>query len=52
MGIRDKERRVYPKEFYKRRNEIERFFWRLKAFRGICARYDKLKRLCELALDV
>jgi transposase len=27
---------------YKRRNEVERMFRRLKAFRRIAARYDKL----------
>lgn len=32
----------YDKEMYKRRNEIERFFRRLKRFRRICTRYDKL----------
>jgi transposase len=33
---------LYDKELYKRRNEIERFFRRLKRFRRICTRYDKL----------
>ncbi len=28
---------------YKKRNEIERFFARLKQFKGIATRYDKLK---------
>ena len=32
----------YDKELYKRRNEIERFFRRLKRFRRIFTRYDKL----------
>jgi transposase len=32
----------YDKELYKRRNEIERFFRRLKAFRAVFTRYDKL----------
>jgi transposase len=32
----------YGKELYKRRNEIERFFRRLKAFRAVFTRYDKL----------
>jgi transposase len=32
----------YDKELYKRRNEVERFFRRLKAYRGIGTRYDKL----------
>jgi transposase len=35
----------YDTELYKRRNEIERFFRRLKAFRGVCTRYDKLDRM-------
>jgi len=32
----------YDKELYKRRNEVERFFSRLKAFRAVFTRYDKL----------
>ena len=32
----------YDKELYKRRNEIERFFRLLKAYRAIGTRYDKL----------
>ncbi len=32
----------YDKELYKRRNEIERLFRRLKGFRRIFTRYDKL----------
>jgi transposase len=32
----------YDKELYKRRNEVERLFRRLKAFRRIGTRYDKL----------
>ena len=32
----------YDKEMYKHRNEIERFFRRLKRFRRVCTRYDKL----------
>ncbi|MDR2783431.1 MAG: transposase [Treponema sp.] len=35
----------YDKERYKRRKEIERFLRRLKGFRGIRARYDKLARI-------
>ena len=35
----------YDRELYKRRNEIERFFRRLKAFGGVCTRYDKLDRM-------
>ena len=32
----------YDKALYKKRNEIERLFRRLKAFRRIATRYDKL----------
>ena len=32
----------YDKELYKQRNKIERFFLRLKRFRRIFTRYDKL----------
>jgi transposase len=32
----------YDTELYKRRNEVERFFRRIKAYRGIGTRYDKL----------
>ncbi len=31
----------YDKELYKRRNEVERFFRRIKRFRRIFTRYDK-----------
>ena len=37
-----KEKREYDKEQYKRRSLIERFFGRLKQFRRIATRYDKL----------
>ncbi len=33
---------AYNKEVYKRRNEVERFIGRLKRFRKIYTRYDKL----------
>ena len=33
---------IYNKIIYKRRNEIERLFRRLKAFRRVFSRYDKL----------
>ncbi len=36
-----KEKREYNKEVYKNRNQIERFFNRLKNFRRISTRYDK-----------
>jgi len=32
----------YDKELYKKRNEIERFFRRIKTFRAVFTRYDKL----------
>ena len=32
----------YDREMYKRRNEIERLFRRLKGFRRIFSRFDKL----------
>ena len=33
----------YDKELYKRRNEVERYFRRIKAFRRVFTRYDKLE---------
>ena len=33
---------VYDKELYKHRNEVERYFLRLKHFRKVFTRYDKL----------
>lgn len=43
-----KEQWEYDEERYKQRNEIERFFRRLKRFRRIFTRYDKLlDRLCQ-----
>ena len=32
----------YDKEMYRRRNEIERYFRRLKNYRKVFTRYDKL----------
>ena len=32
----------YDKELYKRRNQVERYFLRLKRFRKVFTRYDKL----------
>lgn len=32
----------YNRELYKKRNEIERLFRRLKGFRRVATRYDKL----------
>jgi transposase len=41
-----KSNRVHPwdfdRELYKRRNEVERFFRRIKGYRRVCTRYDKL----------
>ena len=37
-----KEQWDYDKELYKQRNKVERFFRRLKSFRRIFTRYDKL----------
>ena len=34
----------YDQELYKKRNEVERLFRRLKAFRRIFSRFDKLDR--------
>ncbi len=33
---------TYDRQLYRRRNEVERFFCRLKRFRRIATRYDKL----------
>ena len=35
----------YDKELYKRRNEVERLFRRLKGYRRVFTRYDKLDAL-------
>ena len=35
----------YDRELYKQRNEVERLFRRLKGFRRIYTRYDKLDRM-------
>ncbi len=37
--------RAYDREAYKRRNEIERLFRRLKGFRRIFSRFEKLDAL-------
>ena len=36
--------REYDRELYKERNLVERFLQKLKAFRRIATRYEKLKR--------
>jgi transposase len=44
--IPPKSNRVHPREYgrelYKRRNAVERSFRRIKGFRRVCTRYDKL----------
>ena len=35
----------YDRELYKRRNEVERLFRRLKGFRRVYTRFDKLDRM-------
>ncbi len=35
----------YDKELYKRRNEVERLFRKLKGFRRVFTRFDKLARM-------
>ena len=42
-----KEQWEYDKELYKKRNEVERFFRRIKRFRRIFTRYDKLDVVFE-----
>lgn len=37
-----KVQRVYDRDLYKERNRIERFFSKLKQFRRVATRYDKL----------
>ena len=32
----------YDRELYKKRNEVKRLFWRLKWFRRVFTRFDKL----------
>lgn len=36
---------LYDKELYKKRNEVERLFRRLKGFRRIFSRFDKLDKV-------
>ena len=40
-----KKKWLYDKNLYKKRNEVEQFFRRLKRFRLIFTRYDKLERV-------
>ena len=42
---------AYDKGRYKKRNEIERFFLRLKPFRKIFTRYDKLDIVFAMIAD-
>lgn len=36
------EQRAYDKDLYKERNQVERMFGKLKEFRRVATRYDKL----------
>lgn len=40
----------YDQDLYKRRNEVERYFCRIKRFRRIGTRYDKLDRMFQFYL--
>lgn len=42
----------FDREAYKRRNLVERMFCRLKDFRRIATRYDKLAAICLAALVI
>ena len=44
--------RDYDKHVYKSRNLVERFFARLKQFRRIATRYDKLDRRFEAFISI
>ena len=43
---------IYDKEIYKNRHLVENIFARLKHFRSIATRYDKLKRNFEGMLSL
>ena len=40
-----KDKPAYDKDKYRERNRIERFFNRLKQFRAVATRYDKLAEM-------
>jgi len=42
----------YDRELYRQRNRIERFFNKIKAFRRIATRYDKLRKTVFAALHL
>lgn len=42
----------YNKEFYRQPNRVERFFNKLKHFRRIATRYDKLRKTFFVALHL
>jgi transposase len=44
--------REYDREIYKERNLVERFFQKLKQFRRIATRYEKLKRNYQAMLNL
>jgi transposase len=43
--------RDYDREIYKARHLIENFFYKLKHFRGIATRYDKLSKNFQAAIQ-
>ena len=43
---------AYDKQVYKKRNEVERLFRRLKGFRRIFSRFEKLDIMFEAFLNV
>jgi len=45
-----KEQREYDQELYKERNLVERLFQKLKHFRRIATRYERLKRKYQAML--
>jgi transposase len=43
---------LYDKEKYKKRQKVERFFGKIKEFRAIATRYDKLTRRFKAGLTL
>ncbi|KJY46608.1 transposase [Streptomyces sp. NRRL S-444] len=43
---------VFDKQIYKRRNVVERYFTRLKQWRGIATRYDKTAQSYQAAVTL
>jgi transposase len=42
----------YDKKLYKRRNEVERLFRKIKGFRRIFTRFEKLDIMCRAFLNL